>query len=77
MEPSEAFTTADGRYDVDVCAALRNVTTHGGTTPKATDVLDRAAIAALPVGLAEAVDRCWGGPAVARPRRATTRGDVP
>ncbi len=42
MAPQHAFTTPSRRYDVDDCVALRHFTTHGGTTPGTTDVLDGA-----------------------------------
>jgi hypothetical protein len=60
MQPATAITTPHGVYDVDTCKALRNFTTHGGTTPTARDILDRDLINQIVRGLATALDRCWG-----------------
>lgn len=59
MLPGTSFITPHGSYDIRMCVALRNFTTHGGTTPKPADLLDGDLIGALLQGMASALDRYW------------------
>jgi hypothetical protein len=59
MGPSGTIKTPYASFNVAACVALRHFATHGGTTPRRTDVIGPELINALIGGLADSLERFW------------------